>query len=161
MKWVNKFEEIFISLALLAATCLVFLNVVLRAFGGGIIWSEELVRYLIIWVTFIGSSVCIREGTHVGIDLLLQIMSGRIKWVLAFIIYLIAILFSILFITYSIEFVQFTSAKNQLAPSLSIPMFVVYIVLPVSGLLMVLRYVQKIVKLFRTNPSQFPKGASL
>ncbi|XID91879.1 TRAP transporter small permease [Paenibacillaceae bacterium WGS1546] len=149
MKWIDRMEEALIALFLILAACLTTLNVVLRVMGEGITWSEELVRYLIIWMTFLGVSVCIREGAHVGIDLLPQIARGKLKTAIETLIYGLAIGCSALFAYYGYQFFDFALGKNQLAPSLGIQMHIVYFVLPLTGALMVLRYVQRIVALYR------------
>ena len=58
-------------LALMGA--MVFGNVVLRyAFNSGITMSEEVSRFLFIWLTFLGAITGVREGTHLGVDTLLK-----------------------------------------------------------------------------------------
>jgi len=154
VKWLDRFEEALIAVFLLISACLVTLNVILRSMGGGIVWSEELVRYLIIWMTFVGTSICIREGTHVTVDLLPQLVKGRgSKKVLKILIQLFAFLFSIGFVHYSLLFFRFATGTSQVAPSLGIPMYLVYIVLPLSGLLMMVREGQKFVALFYKSPT--------
>jgi TRAP-type C4-dicarboxylate transport system permease small subunit len=47
----------------------VFLNVILRTcFNSGLVWSEELSRYLFIFVTYIGAIGAMRDNTHLGMD---------------------------------------------------------------------------------------------
>ena len=63
----------------LAAMCLmVFGNVVLRhVFDSGINVSEELSRFLFIWLTFLGAIVAMREGGHLGMDMLVHRLRGK------------------------------------------------------------------------------------
>jgi TRAP-type C4-dicarboxylate transport system permease small subunit len=66
------------GLALMVA--LVFGNVVLRyVFDSGIAVSEELSRWLFIWITFLGAIVALREGGHLGTDLLLARLPPRLR----------------------------------------------------------------------------------
>ncbi len=52
---------------------LVFGNVVLRyAFNSGITMSEELSRWLMVWLTFLGAIVALREHAHLGVDTLIR-----------------------------------------------------------------------------------------
>jgi TRAP-type C4-dicarboxylate transport system permease small subunit len=54
---------------LAAMAIMVFANVVLRyAFNSGITLTEEVARFLFVWLTFIGSIVALRQGTHLGMD---------------------------------------------------------------------------------------------
>jgi len=52
---------------------LVFGNVVLRyGFNSGITVSEELSRWLFVWITFMGAIIALHEGTHLGTDMLVS-----------------------------------------------------------------------------------------
>ena len=71
-----KFLEFFIAFCLLVMVVLVFGNVVLRyAFNTGITLSEELSRWFFVWMTFIGALVGLREGGHLGVDMLVNALS--------------------------------------------------------------------------------------
>jgi TRAP-type C4-dicarboxylate transport system permease small subunit len=60
-------------MALAVMVVLVFGNVVLRyAFNSGITVSEELSRWLFVWLTFLGAIVALRERAHLGSDMLVS-----------------------------------------------------------------------------------------
>src|ERR1700733_1477768 len=64
-----------IALCLAVMVVLVFGNVVLRyGFNSGITISEELSRWLMVWLTFLGAIVALREHTHLGADSLLRML---------------------------------------------------------------------------------------
>ena len=75
-KLVNLFFrvlELLIVVAMVAMVVMVFGNVVLRyGFNSGIDISDEMSRYAFIWLTFIGAMVAMREGGHLGVDMLVQ-----------------------------------------------------------------------------------------
>src|SRR5690242_7485816 len=65
--------ELLIAAALAAMVVMVFGNVVLRyVFNSGIIVSEEVSRWLFLWVTFLGAIVALREHAHLGTDALIS-----------------------------------------------------------------------------------------
>jgi TRAP-type C4-dicarboxylate transport system permease small subunit len=67
---------------LLGMVLMVFGNVVLRyAFNSGIVVSEELSRVFFVWLTFIGAIVAVRDGTHLGMDNVVERLSRRGKLV--------------------------------------------------------------------------------
>jgi TRAP-type C4-dicarboxylate transport system permease small subunit len=68
---------VFLSvLALVAMVALVFGNVVLRyGFNSGITVSEELSRWMFVWLVFLGAVVAVREHSHLGVDALMQRLS--------------------------------------------------------------------------------------
>ena len=58
----------------------VFLNVVLRTFfNSGLTWSEELARYLFVYVTYIGAISAMRANAHLGVDTLLSRVSPKVQ----------------------------------------------------------------------------------
>jgi TRAP-type transport system small permease protein len=62
-----------IAVCLAVMVVLVFGNVVLRyAFNSGITVSEELSRWLMVWLTFLGAIVALREHAHLGVDTLVR-----------------------------------------------------------------------------------------
>jgi len=65
--------ELLIAAALAAMVVMVFGNVVLRyVFNSGIIVSEEVSRWLFLWVTFLGAIVALKEHGHLGSDFLIS-----------------------------------------------------------------------------------------
>jgi len=75
-----KLAELTLVIMLSTMVIMVFGNVVLRyGFNDGIISSEELSRYLFIWITFLGAIVTMRENAHLGLDTLVRKLSLRGK----------------------------------------------------------------------------------
>src|ERR1051325_6153230 len=65
--------KVAIVICLAAMVVLVFTNVVLRyIFNSGIATSEELSRWLLVWLTFLGAIVALREHAHLGVDTLVR-----------------------------------------------------------------------------------------
>lgn len=61
----------------------VFLNVVLRTFfNAGLTWSEELARYLFVYVTYIGAISAMRANAHLGVDTLISRMKPQVQMVM-------------------------------------------------------------------------------
>ena len=72
--------EAVLAALLLGMVLMVFGNVVLRyLFNSGIVVSEELSRFFFVWLTFIGAIVAVREGTHLGMDNVVEKLSRRGK----------------------------------------------------------------------------------
>ena len=68
-----KLLKVLIALFLAIMVVLVFGNVVLRyAFNSGITVSEEVSRWLFVWLTFLGAIVALREHGHLGVDVLVR-----------------------------------------------------------------------------------------
>ncbi len=84
MKKINdlffRLAEFTLVIMLSAMVIMVFGNVVLRyGFNDGIISSEELSRFLFIWITFLGAIVTMRDNAHLGLDSVVRMLSLRGK----------------------------------------------------------------------------------
>lgn len=76
--WYFKALELIMVLCLAAMCIMVFGNVILRhVFDSGINTSEELSRFMFIWLTFLGAIVAMREGGHLGMDMVVRRLRGR------------------------------------------------------------------------------------
>lgn len=57
---------------------LAFLQVILRnVFSFGFLWADPLLRYMVVWVGFLGAAIATKEEKHLGIDLLNRFMGPR------------------------------------------------------------------------------------
>ena len=77
-----RLTEAGLAALLFGMVAMVFGNVVLRyVFNSGIVVSEELSRFFFVWLTFIGAIVAMRDGTHLGMDSVVERLSRRGKLV--------------------------------------------------------------------------------
>ncbi|MEQ6390636.1 TRAP transporter small permease [Bacillaceae bacterium S4-13-58] len=142
MNTLKKAEEFVIAISLLGATLLLFVNIVLRnVFSSNPTWAEELIRYVMIWTTFIGASVCFRKGMHVGVDFLLELSKGIYKKGLILFVNLASMSLMLFLIKYGWDLVLFTKQTNQITPSLQIPLYYIYLAIPVGSLLSLIHLV--------------------
>ena len=124
-------------IAMLAAMALmVFTNVALRfTTDQSILWVEEVSRYLMIWLTFIGAGLVLRYGGHIGIDTLQERFPAQAPKLRAVIFVLLVAFFA--FMTWiGTRYAMLT--WGQTTPVLQIPVGAVYLALPIGfGLLVV------------------------
>jgi C4-dicarboxylate transporter DctQ subunit len=74
-RWINSFEEVFISLLLVATTLLVFAEVVTRfGFNSGISWAQEATLHLSAWMVLFGASYGVKVGSHIGVDAFVRLL---------------------------------------------------------------------------------------
>ncbi|KAB3529719.1 TRAP transporter small permease [Alkaliphilus serpentinus] len=136
-----RFEEGLIAFLLLAATILLFTNVILRyVFSNSPTWAEEVIRYIMIWITFIGGSVCVRNYLHVGIDIFVSNAPPKIKKLLMMLAELVSALFCFIITYYGYENTMLVINTSQKSPALYMPMWFVYIAIPIGSFLMAIRF---------------------
>lgn len=152
MKIIHKIEENIIGIGLAVTVLLVFLNVVLRyVFKNSSTWIEELVRYIIIWITFIGAAVCFRKSSHMGIDLIFSFVKGPLKKGIEIFILVASLIFVIFLMNYGMELALFTQKSGQIAPSLGIKLFWIYLGIPLGASLAFLEIVILLFKKLKSN----------
>ena len=140
-------EEAIIAVGIFIAAMTLFINVVLRYFfQGGIVCAEEFARYCIIWITFVWGSVAVRHGAHVSVNALLEVVKPRNKKLLVSFSFLVSILFTIFLLIWGTKNTLAVKWTNQLTPSMEIPAYLIYLAIPVGGLLMSIRLIQAFVK---------------
>lgn len=135
-----KFLCALMAAGLMLMVVLVFGNVVLRyALNSGITVSEEMARWLFVWITFLGAVVALREHAHLGTDALVSRLSPRGKKVCLVVGHVVMLYTSWLVFRGSLE--QTRINWDVLAPSSQWPVAVVYaagLVFSVSGAAMLL-----------------------
>ena len=142
LKILNKIEDVFCAVSLLLTTLILFVNVVLRyVFSASTSWAEEMIRYLMIWITFIGGSVCVRHSAHIRMDFLLTLLPRSVANLRTRVVYLIAAGFCGALIVYSWQLVEFTIEMEQTSPAMGVPMWIPYLAMPLGSALMVLHFV--------------------
>lgn len=108
------------------------------ALGSQASWSEELARFLLIWIGILGAAFAAGKRMHLSIDLLEPKLSLKNRIRLTTSIDLLVVLFSIcILVIGGGRLIYITHKLGQLSPALQIPMYLVYSVLPISGLLIV------------------------
>jgi C4-dicarboxylate transporter DctQ subunit len=146
----HSLEEILIGSLLATSSLILFANVVARyVFNWGVSWADELVRYEIIWMVFIGGSVATRKGIHIGVDILATFSPPKIRSVIHLLINAISLAFCLMLVVTGSDLVTQAKMFGQVAPALQIPMWVVQMAIPVGGALMALRFFQRLVATWR------------
>ncbi len=138
----ERAEEIFVAVnrwlmivILSAMSVIVFANVFSRyVTSNSIVWADEVARYLMIWLTFLGAGMALRFGGHVAITNLMDAIPTRAQQVLRAAIVLLLLAFFGLMI--SISWSLAARVQFQLTPATRIPFSYVYAALPVGFALM-------------------------
>ena len=99
-------------------------------------WTEELARFLLIWIGLLGAAWAYRMRAHLGLSYLVEKQSRVMQKKLAIFSYLASTLFAISVMIYGgSQLVLLTLELNQLSASLGIKIGYVYMVIPISGVL--------------------------
>ena len=154
MTWLAKIlssiTEKILFVLLTAMTLIVFAQVLFRyLFQTPLYWSEEAARYIMIWIVFLGASIGIRKGSHLGFTWFVEKSSSKIRRVCASIAHLGLLAFA-LNITYYGTIITLQNTE-QLSPGLQMPVAFVYACLPVGGILSIIQLLPILIKLLNQN----------
>ncbi|MBN2706384.1 MAG: TRAP transporter small permease [Deltaproteobacteria bacterium] len=133
------FEEWSIFIAVMAGLTSLFVNVVLRyTIHYSLAWSEELIREIIIFTTFIGCSAALKNRSMIRIDALPQIFPV-LKKPLDYFSNICTLGYSILIFYLGWQMAALQVATHQKTIILGIPLVLLYSILPLMGAMMILR----------------------
>ena len=101
-------------------------------------WTEELARFVLIWIGLLGAAYAYRTRAHMAIDVLPQKLTGAPANALAIAFTLTVIVFAVaVMIVGGSQLVLLTLELNQVSAALGVSMGLVYLVIPLSGALVV------------------------
>ena len=162
LKFLDHLEEWLIAFLMGAATLLIFVSVVHR-YGMGIdalqpylthihlSWAQELCIYMFVWMAKFGAAYGVRTGIHVGVDVLINKLStpNRNKFVIFGL--MAGALFTATVGTLGADFVWEIGHTEQTSADLELPMWIVYLAIPVGSYLMCFRFLQVAWNFIRTG----------
>lgn len=117
-----------------------FAQVCTRLAGVPLSWSEELARYMAVWLTFIGAAYALRKGSLAIVEILYNALKGVSKKALYVLISILIIAFCVVLMRYGLAFAL--KFMGQTSPAMQIPKGIVYLCAPISGLLMCLYQIE-------------------
>lgn len=101
-------------------------------------FTDELSRYFMIWLGILGAAYVAGQSRHVAIDILPKKFSHRVQSFLSSLVRWFIIAFALFgLVIGGSNLVYITFVLNQYSPSLQIPLGVVYLIIPISGLLII------------------------
>ena len=145
--------------AMLVAICaIVFAGVFFRYFLHiGLGWTEELARYLQIWMTFLGATVAVKRWAHFQLTIVDQVIPHRARRFTRVFAILVVMTLAAIMIKHGIDITRVT--WNQSSPVLGWPIGYLYLMAPVSGVLMEIYALQHLLRVWRGEPDEPSGGA--
>ena len=141
-KILTFFEEWTLFISVIVALIALFVNVVLRyGFNYSLAWSEELVREVIIYTTFIGCSAAVKNRSMIKIDASVQLLP-KLKMPLTYFSNFVVMIFAVMMIYYGALMVEMQHRTQQTTIIMEIPYVVLYSILPLMGTMMLIRAIQ-------------------
>lgn len=140
-RYIDLFEKYSITILFAVATLILFTNVILRYFfDTGLVWVLELVQYLFAWVVLIGSAHGVKVGVHLGIDILLERLSQKIRKATLVLAILCCIIFVAIVDYNAFVYTYKIYQWGDLTEDLQIPQWIPYLSIPIGLTLMLYHF---------------------
>ncbi|ACL22633.1 TRAP dicarboxylate transporter, DctM subunit [Desulfitobacterium hafniense DCB-2] len=147
----QRFEEVAIVAGFLFFTILITLQVINRYvltfadIANINVWSEELARYVFIWVSYIGAALVIKKRANINVDAVTRILPVSFSKVLNLVSSLLTFVLFYILIKGGIATITMQVTNHQVTPAMGIPMYIPYLAVPLGISLMFFRTLQNII----------------
>jgi len=149
----NHLEEGLIATFMGAATLVIFFAVAHRYSSGipwlweytrhiNVSWAQELCIYLFIWMAKFGAAYGVRTGIHVGVDVLVRNLAPAKQKFFVILSLGSGAFFTAIIALLGGKFVHFIYVTGQISPDLEMPMWIIYLAIPLGSSLMCYRFLQ-------------------
>ena len=155
MKILDQLEEWLIATLMGAATFIIFIAVLHRyasslpipVFQDWLLrlntsWAQELTIYLFVWMAKFGAAYGVRTGIHVGVDVVVNRLPERQQRTMALAGLMAGALFTGLIAAFGANFVFELSSTSSTSEVLELPIWIVYLAIPLGSSLMCFRFLQ-------------------
>lgn len=130
--WFVKLNQWLVIALMATMALLVFVNVVSRyVFNYSIIWVEELTQYQMIWIAYLGAGLALREGRHVAVDTLQDLLPAPLRRFVRLAIWFAIVVFLAALTILGLQIAAFT--WNQETPVMNIPTGIPYLGIPIGA----------------------------
>lgn len=146
----HNFEEYVLVVSFVFVVPLLFMQIVMRyVFNDALSWSEELARYIFLWQIWLGASYGVKKSKHIRIDIIKMKMSTKASTILETFVIAVCIGFCVFIAMNGTEMVSKIFSLGQISAALALPMGYPYLSIPVGAGLMTIRYIEKLLELWK------------
>ncbi len=141
----DKLEEWILCGSLVLTTLIITTQIIMRNIGQALIWSEELTRYIFVWQIWLGVSIAQKDKAHINVEIIKSFVKNKtVLAIISIIATLIWIIFNIFLVGAGFELVQQMITRGNVSSALRLPMYLVYVSLPISSAILTLRLLGKL-----------------
>lgn len=139
-------------LTLSSMIVLITAQVIFRVFFTALSWSEELSRYLLVWSSFIGTSVAFKKGAHIAVTFAVDMLPGKIQKLVQSLSCILMALFFGITIWYSIFL--FNVQVFQVSPAMGLKMRYIYMIIPIAFSVMSIHLLSQFTEIWLTKSKE-------
>ena len=156
LRWLDEnFERVLLLILLGVMTVVIVLQVFMRYVAqSSLTWSEELARFCFVWLVYIGISYGVKKAKHIRVEALLVVLGRKGKYFINMVAHVLFLIFALYAMYYGFSIYEMIGTSGQRAPSLGIPMSIMYLGMPLGMVLTSIRLIQRMyveTKMFKNN----------
>ena len=148
MEKLNKIlnlDYIIAGIALIILVLVTFIGVIMRYFlGNPLIWGEEIQLLCFVWIVFFGAGAAFRTGSHVAIDVLVDLFPERVRKIVEIFGGIVVLFILIYLLNKSLPLIYQHILTSRTTNILKLTYSFVYSALPIGCVLMIINFVLKI-----------------
>jgi len=150
LAWLNRLEELTLTLTLLGLAVVAFVQVCTRyTIGLSFDWFEEGGRYLGVFITFLGAGIGVKRGAHFSMDALVSSLSPPAAKALRVAIGIFSACIFLLVAWYGFKIVGRNYRFEVNSAAIGAPMYLVYLPIPLLSILIAVRFLLSSVGMLR------------
>ena len=140
--FVYRIEKVLSVAILCVMTVSLVAGVVFRYFfHSPLTWSDEVAMFSLVWVTFLGASICIKRDQLAAVSFVMDQFTGRVRQMLLSSGIAVVILFCLFFLYLSLAWIASPSIAFERSDALQIPMIVPYAIVPIGFCTMSIHFI--------------------
>jgi C4-dicarboxylate transporter DctQ subunit len=154
LRLLSRFVEGLVILGATVIVTIVTIEVVLRyIFGLSLIFTEELARYLMVWIVFLGGALAVKDDSHIRINVLVQRLSPRLGQLVRITAHGLTML---LLVVLTVEGTKILPRQlDQMCITIDTSMFYFYLAIPVGSILMIIFILPRIRDSISRRPEKY------
>ncbi|MGB5867502.1 MAG: TRAP transporter small permease [Arcobacteraceae bacterium] len=151
-KTIGFINQSIAAFGITAGVAVAFTNVVARyAFDASLVWATELTIFLFLWSAFFGAAYCFKKDAHIAVTIVLDLMPSKLVKQMLLLSHTITIIFLCAVAYYGYQYILLVIDIDERSIDLwDMPMWIPYLVIPISFAFAAYRVGEKIVQILRT-----------
>lgn len=147
---IARLEELIMATGIILMALNTIANVVSRfVFNHSLIFAEELNSTFILLVTFAGIGYAARHGRHIRMSAIYDHLPDKARKILMTVIVFVTAFFMLFLAYYSVQYIYHVYSKGRIMPALGVPVYIIYLWVPVGFFITGVQYALTTVKNLR------------
>ncbi|AFG38276.1 TRAP transporter small permease [Spirochaeta africana] len=143
---IDRAEVAIITGSVAGLAILLIANVIARTFLQSLYWADEVARFLMILITFVGTSYAARKARHIRMGAFLDLMPARLEKIFIIIISIFSAGVLFLLARFSFQYMNQMRMLGQTTPALQVPYWLFMIIVPIGFGMGGVQYVRTVFK---------------